>query len=58
MTGILITAGIIALSLILGVGSSYYIGDDNPIEEKAEDVIKNQTGLDVDLSPSTKETKK
>lgn len=29
--------------------------DDHPAEELLERVIKNETGVDVDLSPSSKE---
>ena len=31
------------------------IQDDNPIEESVEEVIKVQTGLNVDLTPDTPE---
>lgn len=58
MTSILITLGIIAAAALLGVGSSFYLGDDNQVEEKCEEVIKSKTGLDVDLSPGSKEKKK
>lgn len=57
MTGILITLTIVALATALGIGSQYYWGDDNAVEEAAEDIIQQQTGLQVDLSPSSKEKK-
>lgn len=31
--------------------------DDNPIEQAVEGLIKDETGLDVDLSPETPEKK-
>lgn len=31
--------------------------DDNPVEEVAEDIIKKETGVDVDLSPNSPEKK-
>jgi hypothetical protein len=31
--------------------------DDNAIEEKIEDIIKEKTSLDVDLTPSSPENK-
>jgi len=50
---------LVVLSVIIGVGSTYYfkLKKDNPIEEIAEEVIKKQTGADVDLSPGTPEKK-
>jgi hypothetical protein len=50
---ILIVAGAIAAGL-----SSVYIfkmKQDNPIEEKAEEIIKNKTGVDIDLTPQSPE---
>ena len=35
----------------IGLGSISFLGKDNAIEQKAEQVIKQQTGLDIDLSP-------
>lgn len=29
--------------------------DDNPVEEIAEEVIKKETGVDIDLSPNSPE---
>ena len=53
---------IVAGACIIGVGSVFigkYKGQqDNPIEEKAEEVIKDQTGVDIDLTPSSKEKDK
>lgn len=31
------------------------IEDDNPIEETVEEVIKSETGLDLDLTPDSPE---
>ena len=57
VTGILITLGIIAAAVALGVGSQYYLGEDNVIEEAMEEVIKDKVGVDLDLSPSSPEKK-
>jgi hypothetical protein len=46
---ILIIVGMIALS---GFISSYINGPDKEYEQAVEAIIKNQTGVDVDLSPS------
>lgn len=54
--GIVIIIGVIAVCAIGGYVSSRYLGNDNPIEEAAEEVIEEETGLDVDLSPDSKET--
>lgn len=43
-----IILGIIA---IVGVISGCFLGPDNPVEQIAEDVIKEETGINVDLSP-------
>jgi hypothetical protein len=53
MTAI-ITAIIVGLALILGVGSRFWLHKtDNIIEETAEKVIEKQTGYNVDISPDT-----
>lgn len=52
-----IIAGILAvLSGALGIGITYYyhLPADNPVEQVAEEVIKYETGVDVDLSPKDK----
>lgn len=48
---------LISISFGACTAINQYIGlqDDNPIEEIAEQQIKNQTGFDIDLSPSTPE---
>lgn len=43
------------LIIVIGVGSAYFLGHDNPVEEMAEKVIEQQTGIDIDLTPSSKE---
>jgi hypothetical protein len=48
---------VIILAIIIGIGSVYFYGEDNPIEEKAEQVIENETGIDIDLTPSSPENK-
>lgn len=50
---------IIGLSIIVGLGSRFiFKKDDHPIEELAEQVLKDQTGIDIDFSPLSKEEKK
>lgn len=46
-----IAMAIATVAAIVGVGSYYWMGPDNAVEEECEKVIKDETGLDVDLSP-------
>ena len=57
--GLIILIAIVVVAGVVGVGSKYFFGfkDDNVIEEIAEGVIKDETGVDVDLSPSSPEIK-
>ena len=51
---------IIVITAIIGVVSYevLHLEEDNPIEESAEEVIKQTTGIDVDLSPDSPEDEK
>ena len=44
---------IVKLIMIVAIGILAWLllGDDNPIEQEAETVIKEETGLTVDISP-------
>jgi len=47
---------IVTLAVIGGIASRFiFKKSDNVVEEIAEDIIKRQTGKDVDLSPDTPE---
>jgi hypothetical protein len=49
---------IISVVVVLGVVgymSSRYLGNDNAIEEGAEDAIEAITGVDIDLTPYSPE---
>ena len=52
----IIFVSIIALLSIVGYVSSFFLGDDNTMEETCEGIIKAQTNMDVDLTPITPET--
>ncbi len=54
-----IKAIIIAAAIAIGVASRYIpsFKDDNVIEEAAESVIKEESGFDIDLTPSSPEKK-
>lgn len=46
---------LLVILILVGLFSSYLFGHDNPIEEYSEKTIKEQTGVDVDLTPASKE---
>jgi hypothetical protein len=46
---------VVAICICVAFVSDLKLGPDNPIEEASEIIIKQETGIDVDLSPSTKE---
>ena len=41
---------------ILGYYSTLFFGDDNPVEEISEEIIKEETGIDIDLTPHSHES--
>lgn len=55
----MVKAGIVAAAIGAAAIAHYVFKakEDNKIEEMAEEVIKKQTGIDVDLSPSSPEKK-
>lgn len=54
--GGLLVLTIIIIAAAIGYGAAKYTKkDDGPIEEAAEQVIKNQIGIDIDLTPDSKE---
>ena len=50
-------AVVIVVSAIIGVGSTLVLKmkHDNPVEETTEQIIQNETGLDIDLTPTSPE---
>ena len=49
---------IIAAAASLGYGVTLFfpkVKEDNVVEEAMEEIIKQQTGIDVDLTPNSKE---
>lgn len=46
---------IVLLVAIVGISSTYFLPDDNAIEEISEKIIKEETGVDIDLTPETPE---
>ena len=55
MNEILIKIAIVFAAVVIGLGSYYFSGQkNNPVELVAEEVIKKETGLDIDLTPVSK----
>lgn len=56
--GFLLILAVLAGVAVLTVGANkiFKLDEDHPIEELVEDVIEDQTGLDIDLSPSSPES--
>lgn len=48
LEGIALKAIIVAISLLIGVGSYYYFGRDNVVEIIAEDIIEKETGINIE----------
>jgi hypothetical protein len=48
---IAIAIGVTVFCVLIGIASDHYLGHDNAIEQLAEAEIKQETGIDVDLSP-------
>lgn len=42
---------IIGVAALIGLASSYMLGDDNPVEQYSEYMIESQTGVKIDLTP-------
>lgn len=42
---------VIVSTVVIGLGSISFLGKDNAIEQKAEKIIENETGIVIDLSP-------
>ncbi len=55
MTKYYIAAVLVAAAVIGGIGSQFFLGPDNIIEEAAEKIIEQKTGIALDLSPSLQE---
>ena len=53
-----IIVSVTILCAVIGIVSDKYLGDDNLVEEESEQIIKNETGLDIDLTPKSKESTK
>lgn len=50
-----ITIIIAGIALIIGLASWMHHGPDSPLEEQAEEIIQDATGLDIDISLGSEE---
>ena len=41
--------------VVVGYLSSFWLGDDNAIEEVAENILEKHVGIDLDLTPNSPE---
>lgn len=58
-TAIIAKIGIVSAAVIVGLMTAFLCRDtcidDNPIEEVCEEIIKHETGIEVDFTPLNKE---
>jgi len=55
MNEILIKIAIVFAAIVIGLGSYYFTGKrNNPVEIAAEEVIKEETGMNIDFTPVNK----
>lgn len=43
---------VVSIAAIIGLTSYYFAGADNKVEQACEDIIKIETGEEIDLSPN------
>ena len=46
---------LMVMVVAVGVLSDRFLGDDNVVEESSEAILSDQIGLNIDLSPKSKE---
>lgn len=51
----IIIISILGIVAAIGYASSYFLGDDNKVEEACEKVIVMQTGINIDITPNSPE---
>ena len=49
IASIIIVGGIVIGCVIVGIISEKYLGNGNPVELEAEKIIKDETGIEVNL---------
>ena len=52
----IIKAALVGIAVVLGIASGFlFKKDDNVVEEYCEEIVKEETGIDVDLTPGSPE---
>ena len=46
---------IVLVVALIGISSNYFLHGDNAIEEISEEIIKEEIGVDIDLTPESHE---
>jgi hypothetical protein len=46
---------IVAAAVIIGLLSAYFWYQDNPVEEISEEIIREEIGINLDLTPKSPE---
>lgn len=46
---------VLIVVVVVGYLSSFWLGDDNAIEEVAENILEKHVGIDLDLTPNSPE---
>lgn len=54
---VIVVSVIVSIAAVVGCLSYYAAGPDNQVEEVCEEIIKVESGTEVDLSPGTPELK-
>lgn len=57
LTAMLATGIVLCFIAACGFISTKFLGDDNPVEEVSEEIIKEITHVEIDLSPNSPENK-
>jgi uncharacterized protein with PIN domain len=51
----MVTIIIVTACAIIGMVSAYFLGQNNPVEQACEEIIKDETGASVNLCPTCKQ---
>jgi hypothetical protein len=43
------------ITALIGFGSIFVLGRDNPVEQISEAIIKDETGIDIDFTPENEQ---
>lgn len=49
---VILVSIVVTIATVIGLSSYYFSGADNKVEQACEEIIKIETGKEVDLSPN------